>query len=65
MLLHLVDAKNPAAKEASKAALERIGAFNRRTLDVLLARLVFYYSLVRGDDTNGGDDWEWTGWFFL
>lgn len=41
-----MDNKNPAAKDASKTALERMGAFNRRTLDVLHARLVFYYSLA-------------------
>ena len=46
VLLHLVDAKNPAAKDASVKALERMSTYNRRTLDVLHARLVFYYSLA-------------------
>lgn len=46
VLLHLVDTKNPAAKAASVSALERLHAHNRRTLDVLQARIVFYYSLA-------------------
>ncbi len=32
------------AKEVSAEALKRVGAYNRRTLDGLAARLYFYYS---------------------
>jgi 26S proteasome regulatory subunit N3 len=33
------------AKVCSSAAIKRLQQFNRRTLDVLAARLYFYYSL--------------------
>jgi hypothetical protein len=39
-------ALNQQAKALSVAAVERLGSFNRRTLDVLAARLVAYYQLT-------------------
>ena len=46
VLLFLLDANDPECKAASVAALNRLSQFNRRTLDALQARVVFYYSLA-------------------
>ena len=46
VLLLLLDANDPECKSASVAALNRLSQFNRRTLDALQARIVFYYSLA-------------------
>ena len=46
VLLLLLDANDPECKAASVAALNRLSQFNRRTLDALQARIVFYYSLA-------------------
>lgn len=37
---------SPQAKEVATAAVQRLGSFNRRTLDVLAARVYHYYSLA-------------------
>lgn len=34
------------AKDVATAAVQRLGSFNRRTLDVLAARVYHYYSLA-------------------
>ena len=47
VLLFLLDANDPECKPASVAALNRLSQFNRRTLDALQARIVFYYSLAQ------------------
>jgi 26S proteasome regulatory subunit N3 len=47
VLLLLTDAKQWAeAKEVAAATVQRLGSFNRRTLDVLAARIYHYYSLA-------------------
>lgn len=44
-LIYLTDNKQyELAKETSHQALARLSAFNRRTLDVIAARICFYYS---------------------
>ncbi len=46
VLLLLVDAKQyESVKELAALAVDRLSAFNRRTLDVIAARIVFYLSL--------------------
>jgi hypothetical protein len=52
VLLFLLDAKNPAAKAASVAALTRLGQFNRRTLvRPTVARL---YTLASSSSSRPG-----------
>jgi 26S proteasome regulatory subunit N3 len=46
VIIFLIDQKHlEDAKACSSAAIKRLQQFNRRTLDVLAARLYFYYSL--------------------
>lgn len=43
---HSIDLHHAQAKEVATAAVQRLGSFNRRTLDVLAARIYSYLSLT-------------------
>lgn len=45
VVIYLIDAKQlPQAKETASAAVQRVAAFNRRTLDGITSKLYFYFS---------------------
>ncbi|KAK9834634.1 hypothetical protein WJX74_006246 [Apatococcus lobatus] len=44
LMLEADKSRFPEAKQLSEAALQRLGQFNRRTLDGLAARIYFYYA---------------------
>ena len=45
-LMYLIDQKDKSSIELAERALERLGSFNRRTLDAFASKVYFYYSLA-------------------
>lgn len=46
VLIFMIDQKDARCKECATMAVKHLGQYNRRTLDILAARIYFYYSLA-------------------